>query len=75
MKKLEEKVKKLEISNDKLVEEFKQKQSKDSEIIQRLNEELIAHHDSRRDSMEEVGRLELAVEDERYFPVCSKLYE
>lgn len=65
MKKLEEEVEQLQDEKNQLDENFKQRQLQDSEMIQRLNEELIAHNESRKTSMREVSIYQQAVEDAR----------
>ena len=71
MKELEERTHQLEVQNEQLIANFKQRQLKDSEIIQRLNEELMAHHESKKASMEEVDKYQRVIEDARYFVLPS----
>lgn len=65
VKELEERTHQLEVQNEQLIANFKQRQLKDSEIIQRLNEELMAHHESKKASMEEVDKYQRVIEDAR----------
>ena len=65
MKELEERARQLEVQNVQLIENFKQRQLKDSEIIQHLNDELLALHESKKASMEDVNNYQRIVEDAR----------
>ena len=65
VKKLEEKVEQLQDEMNKLDEDFKQRRLKDSEIIQRLNEELITHNENRKAILREISIYQQAVEDAR----------
>ena len=64
---LEEMVRQLRDDRDRLLQDFKKKQLKDGEIIQRLNEELMAHNEDRKASLEEANQCQKVLEDTRYF--------